>query len=434
MSPGTVHHLGLLLLRRLCVLQNTSQALVERDRVPELDESVRAGVRFDGEGLAVLAEVKVGAITMSALEPRSGDLLATRIATSMVNCPVRIMMAPDHDVLGVPDPHERMLGVLLHDDAVAALADVVVGAHAALVPVAVDLAVAQVACGVVRDELRAGSDGGYGDVRSIPVESTGCAARFLGSRTGMMRSSCESTSSSEMSASAKGSAMVRMMTEGRATVVGTREGTSNVMDDNLARLLELVEFVTGIMLVALGSEALVAHVVVGAIEALVPATDDGLSADVARRVVSRRRSGSRSDWFGNSLEGVGLVELYIMDDGAVVVFSHAGFAKIEVWALLAPVSNSLDDAVAVIADHAGMNDRLGGGAGGIERARNVADRRKGTIRSEWRPVWLNWGRGIHRVSTVLSTKVVGDGLLEVLEEAVHHALDFGLGSVDGAAG
>lgn len=251
----------------------------------------------------------------------------------------------------------------------------------------------------------------------------------------MMRSSCESTSSSEMSASAEGSAMVRMMTtEGRATVVGTREGTSDVVDDNLARLLELVEFVTAIMLVALGSEALVAHVVVGAVEALVPATDDSLSADVARRVVRRRRSGSRSDWFGNSLEGVGLVELYVMDDGSVVVFSHAGFAEIEVWALLAPVSNSLDDAVAVIADHAGMNDRLGGGAGGIERARNVADRRKGTVRSEWRPVWLNWGRGIHRVSTVLSTKVVGDGLLEVLEEAVHHALDFGLCCVDGAAG
>lgn len=83
-------------------------------------------------------------------------------------------------------------------------------------------------------------------------------------------------------------------------VAGTREKANNIMNDNLAGLLELVEFVFGIMPVAPRHDALVTHVVVRAVETLMPATDDGLSADIAQRVVCRKRSSrARSDWFGN---------------------------------------------------------------------------------------------------------------------------------------
>lgn len=82
-------------------------------------------------------------------------------------------------------------------------------------------------------------------------------------------------------------------------VAGIRERTIRIMDDNLARLLELAELVIGIMLVTPRCDAPVTQVVVRAVETPMPATDDGLSADSTQRVVCRERGRAESDWFGN---------------------------------------------------------------------------------------------------------------------------------------
>jgi hypothetical protein len=268
-------------------------------------------MNVDRKGLAVLAQVEVGAGWVKALEARTRDLLSARIATGVMKDTVCVMVRTNHDILRVLDPDESVLGMLFSNDAMASLAHVVIGTHGALVPIAVDLAIAQVAGGVVHDRdgrwrrwrrdwatrrtammarIRTESPGmRMMEVMRRELGSGMIRPRFLTAILAMTAAALlmMSTVMRERRERRRHMMRRRAMMVRRRPVVATR-GIVDSVDHNMAGFLEFEELVLRIMLVALGVDAIIAHVVINTVQAFVAAANDGLVAYIAEGVVLDR--------------------------------------------------------------------------------------------------------------------------------------------------
>ena len=121
--------------------------------------------------------------------------------------------------------------------------------------------------------------------------------------------------------------------------------------DDASGLGETVELMLGIVLLALSCVALVAHVVVWAVEALLADTDDGTRTDVAVRVmnnVTGNRSGGGNRWASHDARranrffdrrevvlGSQVGEAAVVENRALVVRAHARLANVEIETVVA---------------------------------------------------------------------------------------------------